>query len=386
MDVSFRTVSSLPVGHDGLPAYQEHSSGPTIDVRVKIPDDPADSPFEFVRIRLQTAVKTQIGTRTAVQKVLNLVEECSWSQFVPLYAPASDKQRAYSAAISFSRPAEKPLSRLSSRTNSLLPATNMYGTTYITKHTALSDQHAVEGRCETHIWVSADFFRHGVLVHSSRSAIELDTRPRLLELGSSKQQPSGPLTTQCRPRMSGVKAGLTSFRKSTKAQSSLQVQLPTDSLIVSPSQLRNGRNCSTVSVPLQVSVTGLSSADVKALLQDGGLRCEVETKWISKHAFTAPTSSTEHAASATVTKRTATTQHSDIAFPPVYEADLPEESQVVSTTGVLVAMLPESAALPTFSSALLQVDYELEFKFLFRLGRCAIYEGKTRTPCTLARS
>lgn len=335
-------------------------------------------PFEFVKLRLQGAVKTQTATKVSIEKFLSLVEECPWSQFTPEAATDDYTSQSHSAKVVFDG-ADKPMSIASSLPNRPLPPTSISASTYVTEHTALHDQHLVQGRCETHCWVTAEFYSEGVVTHRCQAIVEPEHTTALLSLRPTKSNQSGQASTTCHQ----ANRPFDRFRKSTRQQASARVCLPEGSLVVVPSQTPDDKHASSVSIPLKVSLDGLPAAELAGLDQSGMLACDVETAWVSQKNFNTGPSDGQRQNCTTFSKRTVSTQMSTIIFPPVYRSESRTATNDVSTTGILQLILPESASLPTMSSELLRVDYRLEIRLLFRLSCGTRIQGKLHTACIL---
>jgi hypothetical protein len=379
MEVTLKAVNAPTVGRDGLPAYQEHPDGLCIRISITSTSPTALLPFDFARLRLQGAIKTQVGNRQSVDKFLNMTEDCCRSQFAPSSSSSNPATSTYRTTVVFDT-ANKPLSVASSLPNRPLPSTLVEASGFVTKHTALHDQHQVHGVCETHCWVTADFYRDGAVVHSSRAMIDPTCKPSLLSFEGDKSGRAGRRTSfTCR----APKPAFSAFRKAARDDPSALIELHEDSLIVKPSRTQDNIKCSTVHIPLNMTINGLLPNELASIEHEGGLVCEIETKWISQKSFYAGSNEAQHNDPMSLTKRTASTQISNVTFPPAYISESSAGTAAVSTVGMLQLVLPESASLPTLTSPLLRVDYSLEMKLRLRLHSGIVLSGKTHTQCIL---
>lgn len=260
--------------------------------------------------------------------------------------------------------------------NVLLPSTTLSGSTYVTQHTALNDRRLVQGYCDTHCWVNVDLFKDGKSIKQYQQSVRLDCAPARLTLSPAKHEDS--MSTICRPAGS-VLSALSANKSASTEVSVAHLEQP---LVLNT--LSSGERMSTVDLPIEASFHQLPQSAADAMNVTGGITCEVEAKWYTKRTFSASSSASDEVK---VTTQLVSTQSSEVHFPPTL-SPLPDshKSNAASAVGMLQLILPNSASMPSISTDLLDISYQVELKYTFHLGtkkQPLLLKGKTKVDCCL---
>lgn len=307
------------------------------------------------------------------------MEYATWAEFVSDPIPSSATIARYTTKLAFDITG-KGTSRIV-----ILPSTTFEGSTYVTHHTALNDRHLVRGTCEAHTWASVDLIKDGKVIFQVQQAVQLNCLPKRVAMSTSKEV-GNKIVAPCLPVRSGL---LPKFTSATTARG--DVCLPQEELYLTPTQTASGNSTyNSVEVPLQASFSRLSAATINVMSQTEGVRCEVDTKWITKRSFKITEANRGMPVVCEVKQQLVSTQGSEVRFPPLAFPDGNPNTNytgAMSTLGTLHLVLPASATCPSVHTSLLDVQYSLELNFTFRLGagkQAILLRGKSSVDCKLA--
>lgn len=373
MDVAVRVLNQRPYHHDDLPRYSEHDQNLAIDLVIVSQNTVEGVPFDYVEARIQACVKTQVGCKSAVQKVFDTVETRSWSDFTTTYTTSP---LSYSTKITYDLKGTK------SAFDGILPTINLCGSTYITKSTALSDRQRIEGNVETHNWVNVILFRHGREVHQSRHPIYQSGIPRAVALLDTTPEHHCELVPSIR-QAQHISRIFRSRKHPANRSAAAQMYFP-DALLPIRSSAGTSGASAIVDIPVQISLTRLDFDCLERVSRDG-LRFQVQARWYTRKAFGLSGADRQDTPTPKITRSAVSLQTLELYTPPFYTSE--DSGDTASANSVLELTLPPSANVRTLHTDLLAVDYELELTstlFLQGLSGEQPLKGTSKFSCILS--
>jgi hypothetical protein len=307
-----------------------------------------DGSFDTVRIRLQGAIRTKIGSRVAVEKIPATSVTKTNFDFKPVYSatrqPTEEQYLDFVCAV----PTPK-----NSTSDAFIPSTTLSGTTYLTKVTALTNRELLKGSCEVVYTLEADFLRSATRQVVRRISCPVDISPSLtaLEAKVIYSSPSDSVEEIAKPQL----RSLNRFR-GTQSQPGVSVEVPKllGYLISDFSTVSTGCRRLTIPVTVNVTLPEGSRRQAQSLLEKEQLSWSVKAQWFSRRTFTTGSSAVE----STVHSDRVSSQQYAVVLPPLYKSN--QESSKYTATVEMDLLVPESISTPSVSTDLLNIGYTLD--------------------------
>ncbi|KIX10457.1 uncharacterized protein Z518_01540 [Rhinocladiella mackenziei CBS 650.93] len=377
----------------GISATEDVSLGPDdkatsqsrlrLHSRITIFDQ--DGSFDIIRIRLQGAVRTQIGSQVAVEKFPSSTQTKTNLDFQPVHS--ASRQRSDEQHLDFicSVPATntKRSERKSSSgdvLDSFVPTMSVTGNTYVTRVSALRDRHLVEGSCKVAYWLEVEFWRSesNHLVGALTCPVDVSALLMPLDVEVSIPNQSNEIEQVVKPPLRSLGRLIWSH-----PQPELSVTIPKKLgyLLSDSSRLSRGSRHLSIPVSVHIKRPSQSRRPVQALPPGDSLKCSVKAMWYTRRTFTTGSS----AAESVVNNTTVSAQKLSLTLPPLYRLD--SESSPCTTSMELNLILPGSISSPSVHTDLLAVSYILDLSMRFEFNGHEIlkgsYNASLRLPLTL---
>lgn len=335
-----------------------------------------DDSFDTVEILLQGAVRSQIGSQVAVEKLPPSTEVRARQDFQPV-STVTTQRRSEERYLDFVCPVPSAASTKEGRGSSptvspggFVPSMSISGTTFVTRVTALRDRHVVQGRCDVAYSLEAEFLRSGSSQPVRRQSCPVEISSLLAPLAVEVQSPS--LADRVEQAAKPQLRSFSRFR-SSQAHPDLLVSLPK----------RLGRipwvssRSATASrrLPIPVSIRVMFPTQPRRPGQKQGqdqdqapstadfLKCSIQAQWHTKRTFTTGSSAVE----SVVHSDCISTQRLALTSPPLYRCSAPENS-TYTTSMDLELLVPESISSPCICTDLLDISYTLDLAMKFEFG------------------
>jgi len=311
-----------------------------------------DGSFDTVRIRLQGAIRTKIGSQVAVEKIPSTTVSKSNLDFKPVYS--TTQQRTDEQYVDFVCAVPTP----NGASEAFVPSMKLSGTTYLTKVTALTNRELLEGSCEVLYALEAEFLRSETkqLVRRISCPVDIASGLTALDVQVTSTNQSGKFEELAKPQSRSLNRFLGS-----QSQPALSVEVPKmlGSIVSDSSTVSTGCRRLTVPITVNVSLPSNVRRQAESLLESDQLRCSVKAQWFSRRKFTTGFMAVE----STVHSDRVSTQNYAVTLPPLYKSDA--ESSKYTTMVELDLLLPESIATPSVSTDVLNINYTLDLSMKF---------------------
>lgn len=312
-----------------------------------------DGSFDSVRIRLQGAIRTKIGSKTATETLTSTTVTKTNLEFKPVYS--ATRQRTEEQYLDFVCPVPSPRNNTS---NSFIPSTSMSGTTYLTKVTALTNRELLQGSCEVVYSLEAEFLRSETnqVVRKISCPVDISSglTPLDVEVTSANHSDKVVETAKSQARSLNRLFG-------SSSQPDVSVELPRMLGSVISDQSTASTGCRRLTVPISVNISMPSNArrQLQSLSEKDQIKCSVKAQWFSRRSFTTGSAAVE----STIQTDRVSTQQYTIALPPLYRSS--SEGSKYTTMMEMDLLLPESISTPSIATNLLKVSYTLDLTMKF---------------------
>ncbi|KAK5308641.1 hypothetical protein LTR99_001617 [Exophiala xenobiotica] len=342
------------------------SASPRLRLHGRIAIHNQDDRFDQVKIRLQGAIRSTIGSKVAVEKLNSSTEVLSALAFKPAYSASrqmvEEQHLDFSCPLPSSAPTREARQNKSSRNGNIdgfVPSMSLTGSTYITRVTAIRDRHLVEGRCDVVYWLEAEFVhsRSGHVVRRLSCPVDVSSLHTLLQVEVSSNQQSESVERIAKPQTRSLRY----FGSHSQPEVLVSVPRKLGFMVSDSSRLATG--CRKLSIPVSVNIRAPTNArrQAQSLMSDS-LKCSVKTQWYTRRAFSTGSLAIE----SVVKSDTVSTQKLALTLPPPYSSTLSDSSY--TTHMELNLLVPESATNPSISTDLLSISYTLDLAMKFEMG------------------
>ncbi|EXJ62737.1 hypothetical protein A1O7_03175 [Cladophialophora yegresii CBS 114405] len=312
-----------------------------------------DGTFDTVRIRLQGAVRTQIGSQVALEKIPATSVTKTNLDFKPVYS--TTRQLTEEQYLDFTCAVPTPRH---GAPEAFVPSMTLSGTTYLTKVTALTNRELLQGSCEVLYTLEADFLRSETskLVRRISCPVDISSSLAPLRAEVTSSGPSDRVEKLAKPQL----RSLNRFR-GTQSQPGLSIEVPKMLGCIVPDASTVSTGCRRLTVPILVNVSLPSNVrrQSQSLLENEQLKLSVKAKWFTRRTFTTGSSAVE----STIHSDRVSTQNYAVTLPPLYKSST--ESSKYTTTVELDLLLPESILTPTISTDILNINHTLDLNMKF---------------------
>lgn len=384
-DQSAETMSSTDSTHP--PPYKAYDNISTSTITISVKVDFAT--IEYIRenlmddlalLTLSGIVRTQVGTYIDSHVFLEQTIQTSWANVLATSSITTSNPKTYIAHISFP---------VTDRCHNAPSSATFQGTTYVTEHTALSDQHLVNGNCDIVYRVIATTSPDIRKPRCSR-------KPCVLNCTGVVSLPPSRLSIDSTHAIAKAKNSISArslFKPSTTRLPRPKVTLRVPETHVKLNNTRKGPVAAQqIRVPLEIHITMARSSNA-ALLQDLLRRAvrdflSAKAQFVVNRRFGPRTDQQTHTIRHIETHRLPELQHIDV--PPFYVSD---DGEIISYTSVAELVLEIPSAYTQVSSSdlgILHISYilhiELTMKKLAYDG-CALLQShscKLWVPCIIA--
>ena len=309
-----------------------------------------DGSFDTVRVRLQGAIRTQIGSQVAVEKIPSTILTKTNFDFKPVYS--ATRQATEEQYLDFIYPV--PTVRNGSSTK-FVPTMKLSGSTYLTKVTALTNRELLEGSCEVMYSLEAEFLQSETnqVVRRVGCPVDISSGLTALDVGVVASGASEKVKETAKPQQRSLNRFIGS-----NSQPNVSIEIPKalGSLSSDRSTVSTGCRRLTVPVSVNVSLPTNTRRQAQSLLEKDQLRCSVNAQWYSRRTFTTGYSAVE----STINSNRVSSQQYTVALPPLYKSD--SESSNYTTTVEVDLLVPESMSTASISTSLLDINYVLDLK------------------------
>ena len=387
-------MSTLTIHVLGVSAAEEtfssiedkSSASPRLRLHGRIAIHNQDGCFDQVKIRLQGAIRSTIGSRVAVEKLNPSTEVLSALAFKPAYS--ASRQLTEEQHLDFSCPLPSSAPTRGARKNKsschgdgdvdgFMPSMSLTGSTYITRVTAIRDRHLVEGRCDVVYQLEAEFVHSasGHVVRRLSCPVDVSSLHTPLQVEVSSNERSESVEQIAKPQTRSLRY----FGSHSQPQLSVSMPQKLGFIVSDSSRLATG--CRRLSIPVSVNVRLPANARRQAqLLLSDSLKCSIKTQWYTRRVFSTGSSTVE-----SVVKSDTVSTQKLVALPPPYSSTLADSSY--TTQMELNLLLPESATNPSISTDLLSISYALDLAMKFELSNDdnvrTVYNAEFSLPVTL---
>ncbi|EXJ72059.1 uncharacterized protein A1O5_04562 [Cladophialophora psammophila CBS 110553] len=314
-----------------------------------------DGSFDTVRIQLQGAIRTKIGSQAAVEKIPSTSIVKTNLDFKPVYSPS--QQRSEEQYLDFVCPIPSPRN---APFGEFVPSMTLSGTTYLTRVTALTNRELLEGSCEVAYSLEAEFLRSqtGQVVRRISCPVNVSSGLTPLDVEVTSPSHSDQVEQVAKPQLRLNRL------LGPQSQPEVSVHLPKMLGCATNDFSTASTGCRRLTVPVSVKV-GLPShirRQAQSLLETDLLNCSVTARWFAKRTFTTGSSAVE----STVHSDRASTQKFALTLPPLYKTNT--ETSKYTTSMELELLVPESISTPSISTDLLKVSYTLDLSMKFEVS------------------
>lgn len=363
------------------------SASPHLRLHARIAIHNQDGHFDQVKIRLQGAIRSTIGSRVAVEKLNPSTEVLSALAFKPAYS--APRQLTEEQHLDFSCPLPSSAPTRGARKNKsschgdgdvdgFMPSMSLTGSTYITRVTAIRDRHLVEGRCDVVYQLEAEFVHSasGHVVRRLSCPVDVSSLHTPLQVEVSSNEQSGSLKQMAKPQ----RRSLRYFGSHLQPEVSVSMPQKLGFIVSDSSRLATGCRRLTIPVSVNVRLPPNARRQAQSLLSDS-LKCSIKTQWFTRRVFSTGSSAVE----SMVRSDTVSTQKLALTLPPPYNSTLVDSSY--TTQMELNLLLPESATHPSISTDLLSISYTLDLVMKFEMSNDdnvkTAYNAEFSLPVTL---
>ncbi|OAG35366.1 hypothetical protein AYO21_10437 [Fonsecaea monophora] len=313
-----------------------------------------DGSFDTVRIRLQGAIYTKIGSQAAVEKIPSTSVVKSNLDFKPAYSASRERsEEQYLDFVCLIPSSKRGLSA------DFVPSMTLSGTTYLTKVTALTNRELLEGSCQVVYTLEAEFLRSQTNQVVRRISCPVDVSSGLtpLDVEVISEGHSDHVEQIAKPQLR--------LNRLLRSQSQPEVAVHMPKLVGCAvndfSTASTGCRRLTVPVSVNVSLPSQARRQAQALLEKDSLSCSVTARWFTKRTFTTGSSAME----STIHSGRASTQKFAMTLPPLYKSST--ETSKYTTSIELELLLPESISTPSISTDLLKISHTLDLSMRFEV-------------------
>ena len=330
-----------------------------------------DGSFDTIRIRLQGAIRTKIGSQVAVEKIPSTTVSKTNLDFKPVYS--ATRQKTEEQYLDFVCAVPTP-----NGASEAVPSMTLSGSTYLTKVTALTNRELLEGSCEVVYALEAEFLQSETNQLVRRISTPVDISSGLTPLDVEVTGRSDRIEESAKPQARPLSRFLGS-----QSQLGLSVELPKMLGYVVSDTSTVSTGCRRLTVPVTVQVTLPSNArrQTRSSFGQDQLRCSVKARWFTRRTFTTGYSAVE----STVHSDRVSTQNYAVTLPPLYKSST--KSSKYTTMVEMDLLLPESISTPSVSTDLLNVSYTLDLSMKFEASGNGLfkspYNANLSLPVTL---
>ncbi|KAL6245089.1 hypothetical protein RBB50_007864 [Rhinocladiella similis] len=382
------------------------NASPQLRLHGRIAIRTQDVSFDQVNVQVHGAIRNTIGPKVVVERFSSSTEVLSALDCKPAYsATRQDAQTQEEQHLDFSclvpaaprgrsvhkRPGEQG-GREEDRDqhDGFIPSMSISGSTYVTRVTAIRDRHLVQGRCEVLYWLEAEFVKsrnnddhHVVRRLTCPVDISSPNTPLEVEVPSAKHSSTSSIKRIAKPQ-----TWSTTLRcLSSQSQPQVSVTLPRKLGYIVCDSSRLATGCRRLSIPVSVNVKKLPThthTHTGAMsYTTGSLKCSIKSQWYTRRSFNTGSS----AVGSSVNSDTVSTHKTTLVLPPLYSSPGSEDDSTYTTAMDLSLLLPESSTIPSVSSDVLSVSYNLDVAMQFELvdgnGVKTAYSTELHLPVTL---
>nr|XP_016247271.1 uncharacterized protein PV07_06835 [Cladophialophora immunda]KIW27055.1 hypothetical protein PV07_06835 [Cladophialophora immunda]OQU99711.1 hypothetical protein CLAIMM_05306 [Cladophialophora immunda] len=311
-----------------------------------------DGSFDTVRIRLQGAIHTRIGSQAAVERMPATSIVKTNLDFKPAYS--ASRERTEEQYLDFVCPI--PSSRRGT-SDEFVPSMTLSGTTYLTKVTALTNRELLDGSCQVVYTLEAEFLRSQTnqLVRRISCPVDVSSGLTPLDVEVTSEGSSDHVEQVAKPQLRLNRL------LGSQSQPEVSVHLPklVGCAVNDLSTASTGCRRLTVPVSVNVALPSHIRRQAQSQLENDMITCSGTARWFAKRTFTTGSSAVE----STVHSDRASTQKFAMTLPPLYK--LSTETSKYTTSMELELLLPESISTPSISTDLLKVSYTLDLSMRF---------------------
>ncbi|KIW71157.1 hypothetical protein PV04_03355 [Phialophora macrospora] len=312
-----------------------------------------DGSFDTVRVRLQGAIRTKIGSQVAVEKIPATSVTKTNLDFKPVYS--ATRQRTEEQYLDFVCAVPSPRN---GAPEAFIPSMTLSGTTYLTKVTALTNRELLEGSCEVVYTLEAEFLRSETnqLVRRISCPVDISSSLTPLDVEVASSGASDKIEETAKPQLRSLNRLLGS-----QSHPELTVEVPKMLGCVVSDSSTVSTGCRRLTVPISVNISLPSNVrrQAQSLLESEQLKLSVKAQWFAKRTFTTGYSAVE----STIHSDRVSTQNYAVTLPPLYKSST--QSSKYTTTVELDLLLPESISTPTISTDILNINYTLALNMKF---------------------
>ncbi|KAK5191234.1 hypothetical protein LTR92_008953 [Exophiala xenobiotica] len=298
------------------------SASPRLRLHGRIAIHNQDDRFDQVKIRLQGAIRSTIGSKVAVEKLNSSTEVLSALAFKPAYSASrqmvEEQHLDFSCPLPSSAPTREARQNKSFRNGNIdgfVPSMSLTGSTYITRVTAIRDRHLVEGRCDVVYWLEAEFVHSGSghVVRRLSCPVDVSSLHTLLQVEVSSNQQSESVERIAKPQTRSLRY----FGSHSQPEVLVSVPRKLGFMVSDSSRLATG--CRKLSIPVSVNIGAPTNArrQAQSLMSDS-LKCSVKTQWYTWRVFSTGSSAIE----SVVKSDTVSTQKLALTLPPTIQLDI----------------------------------------------------------------
>jgi len=300
-----------------------------------------------------------------MSQILQITERRMWSDFTSCHSDRStDKGSLRSSCcttVAFNT------------SNIRLPSPALLtGSTYVTEHTALSDQHLVTGKCEVQYWITAELIpktnSEGVLnvPLTTSCCLDLSFQPSKIHISpataTAKQSTRLRLSESCNSVFSYCGYSRSAPRQPARIRFNVS-QAPPIPLTCRGS---DGQHAFTLPVTMSITIPSPRSAVdatrsvlLRQLLLQKGLIdvTSLTAHWRTSQHFSVGATATEHMITSDLSHLVAKEMKLD--FPPFYVSESRSECEYTATAYIDIAVPEALVSSCSFGSKLLEISHSL---------------------------
>jgi len=368
--MSTPTIKVLGVSAEepALSIDEKKNTRPRLRLHGRVTAINQDGCFDTVRIRLQGAIRTKIGSTTAVERTPATTVTKTSLDFQPVYSASRQQTEEQYLDFVCSMPSPK-----NGGSAAFVPSMKLEGTTYLTRVTALTNRELLQGTCEVTYSLEADFLKSGTneVVRRISCPVDISSSLTPLDVEVTSSNVSTGVHQVAKPQFRTMSRFLGSH-----PQPELSVELPKmlGSIV---SDFSTGCRRLTVPVSVNIHLPSNGRRQAQAVLENDHLRCSVKAQWYTKRTFTTGIAAVE----STVHSDRLSTQRYNVTLPPLYKSS--SESSTYTTMVELDLLLPESTSTPSFSTDLLKIGYTLDLAMKFEASGSEALKGAYTTNFSL---
>ncbi|OCT50815.1 hypothetical protein CLCR_07248 [Cladophialophora carrionii] len=323
-----------------------------------------DGSFDTVRVRLQGAIRTKIGSQVAVEKIPATSVTKTHLDFKPVYS--ATRQRTEEQYLDFTCAVPTPRD---GAPEAFVPSMTLSGTTYLTKVTALTNRELLKGSCEVLYTLEAEFVRSETnqLVRRISCPVDIPSSLAPLDVEVTSSGPSDKVEEVAKPQLRSLNRFLGS---QSQPGLSVEVSKMLGCIVSDASTVSTGCRRLTVAVFVNVSLPSNVRRRAQTLWENEHLKLSAKAQWLTRRTFTTGYSAVE----STVHSDRVLTQNYAVSLPPLYESSA--ESSKYTTTVELDLLLPESILTPTISTDILNINHTLNLSMKIEASE----NGLLRSP------